>query len=603
MNKILTLIILSLLPYSVWSVRVSEPVSTITQSDGSLLRVMAYGQDKSSYYTTTDGIILYHVGFNFYVAKIASNGEITTSNILAHEKDLRSTEEINFIEEQDKNAFFSAMKKEEASARMKEPLKYSSTYFPHSGTPRALVVLAEFTDSVFSLDNPKATFNKYLNAKSFNSSDGTVADNYGSVAQYFSDMSFGTFVPQFDVYGPIKLPNNLKYYGEGSSDYMGRFIPDVCNAIDDSVDFSKYDENGDGFVDLLYVIYAGYSASWTKNSSDCIWPKSGTISIGKYYDGVQICRYGVNNELNAYPGAYTKLPYKHCNGIGLFCHEFSHCMGLPDLYPTSDAAQKAAVEALEYWDLMDGGEYSKNGDCPTAYSAWERETMGWMTIDTLKTSQNVSLTPVSEGGKAYRIMNDKDNTGHEYYIVENVQKKGWNQGVYGHGMLVYHVDYDETAFSLSSNSVNNTIGHSRMTLVAADGCVLSSEKKTDDAGNEITTAMYKLNMGGDPFPGTSNVRFLTDTSAVKSVVYTGIYMGKPIVYIREDTLATNDFATISFKFYTSNEELATKIETPSSMNEDNGDNKIYTLDGIYVGTDMNTLKKGIYIRNRHKVVI
>jgi immune inhibitor A len=265
-------------------------------------------------------------------------------------------------------------------------------------------------------------------------------------------------------------------------------------------------------------------------------------------------------------------------------------MGLPDFYPTSSSAQDACNPALEYWDLMDAGEYSNYGYTPNEYSAWEKEAMGWMKIDTLKTATDVTLKPLSEGGTAYRIMNDSDATGHEYYIVENVQKTGWNAAIKGHGMLIYHVDYNANAFSLDWNSVNNTIGHSRMTIFPADGLLISSYD------SKYTGAQYQASHSGDPFPGTSNVYSFTDTtSPEKSTVYTGTtkLMGKPITDIAE----ASD-GTITFKFMGGTSGIREAI-TDHTVN---GDNRIFSTNGMYMGTDMDVLPKGLYIRNGKKIV-
>ncbi len=152
-----------------------------------------------------------------------------------------------------------------------------------------MVILVDFTDSTFSLDNPRLVFDKYLNATALSSKDGSVSSNYGSVAQYFSDMSFGTFVPKFDIYGPVHLQHPLAYYG--INEVMQYFIPDACNAIKDSVDFSQYDQDGDGNVDLVYVIYAGYSETWAPNSSECLWPKSGIVYPNNTYNNKNVRRY------------------------------------------------------------------------------------------------------------------------------------------------------------------------------------------------------------------------------------------------------------------------------------------------------------------------
>ena len=581
-----------------WAVKVQPGYVRITQKDGTTLTVSGHGDENMHYYLTKDKVLLCQRGTDFYIAKTDSDGTLSSTGILAHEADNRSEAETAAVNAQDKDAFYSNMDHKVALTRAKsssvtEAITTSSTLFPHTGSPTALVILADFTDTVFKEKNPKYVFDRYLNADSFDSSDGTLAKNTGSVRKYFKDISGGLFTPNFDVYGPVHLAHPLTYYGgsesddDGSGENMYALIKDACTAMDDSLDFSKYDQNGDGYVDLLYIIYAGYSQSITGVSNTAIWPKSGTNNTGPY-DGVRTYRYGVNNELNSTPAANKTQTL--INGIGLFCHEFSHCMGLPDFYPTSSSAQDACNPALEYWDLMDSGEYTNNGYTPNEYSAWEKEAMGWVKIDTLKTATDVTLKPLSEGGTAYRIMNDSDATGHEYYIVENVQKTGWNAAIKGHGMLIYHVDYNANAFSLDWNSVNNTIGHSRMTIFPADGLLISSYD------SKYTGAQYQASHSGDPFPGTSNVYSFTDTtSPEKSTVYTGTtkLMGKPITDIAE----ASD-GTITFKFMGGTSGIREAI-TDHTVNDDN---RIFSINGMYMGTDMDVLPKGLYIRNGKKIV-
>ena len=593
---LITLLTLLLIPIATYAVKAHGLPVKVVQSDGSTITVRMIGDEHFHYIVASDGVVLTQDGRDYHIASVSAAGELVSSSILAHEPGHRSAAEILAVAKQNLSDVQSVIDENRTRAITREPVATTSTLFPHVGTPKALVILVEFTDTVFSLNHPKAVFDKYLNATTFTGMDGfskmdsTVNRNHGSVSQYFYDCSYGTYRPQFDLVGPVKLANPLKHYGAGDSDYMYALLNDACKAVDDSVDFSQYDENSDGYIDLVYIIYAGYSQSWKQNTTECIWPKSGTVSGGPY-DGKQLCRYGVNNELNAYPGAYTKVPLKHCNGIGLFCHEFSHCMGLPDFYPTTDEAQKDSIEALEYWDLMDGGEYTANGLYPPMYTPWEREAMGWMTIDTLKKAGTYTLKPIQDdGGKAYRIMNDNDATGHEYYILENRQKKGWNKYDPGHGMLVYHVDYDATAFSLSYNSVNCTKGHPRMTLVAADSTVYSYYKKS------FVQTDYIASMAADPYPGTKNNTELTDTSRVPSTVYSGGLMHKPITNISE----TDSIISFNFMFDPSGINII-KCDNDNGVSLPYSD-KIYTLDGRYVGTSFESLDKGIYIRNRHVIV-
>ena len=609
---------LLLLATTAGAVKMKPGAIQITQRDGTTLTVRAFGDADISYYLASDGTLLYLEGTDYYVAHVDNDGILTPTNVLAHEPAMRTPKERAIVKNQNRERFFSTLELQAKANKMKrEPMAADASLLPHLGSPKVPVILVEFSDTTFKVPDVKTTFDKYLNAKDLFSrtTEPVVGRNYGSVARYFSDMSNGKFTPQFDVYGPVKLGKPLKAYGAGpsSSERMDSLLHDACTAVDDSVDFKQYDANNDGNIDLVYIIYAGYSQSIAGNSSDCIHPKSGVINISKSFDGVKVCRYGVNNELNGTPANQEKNLY--INGIGLFCHEFSHCLGLPDMYPASGTTARRLVnQNMEYWDLMDGGEYTNNGYNPTEYTAWERERMEWMTIDTLYTAANVELKTLSEGGKAYRILNDKDETGHEYYIVENVQQKGWNKRMLGHGMMVSHVDYSDSQFTLGGCKVNATPGHPRMTILPADGIIVpedyigvtiaegsTDEEKTFNAdfynkynGQTFTREMYMEEAAGDLYPGTMQITSLTDTSApTMSWVYTGDTMGKPITDIAEDT----ETGTVSFKFMGG---VETDIKNVKAYIAEKS--AIYSLDGKRLGTDVNALQKGIYIIGGKKIV-
>ncbi|MBR2102837.1 MAG: M6 family metalloprotease domain-containing protein [Prevotella sp.] len=562
------------------AVKVDPRPATVTQADGSRLVVIGHGDADCHWYETTDGVLLFHEGAFFYVAQTDDEGNLKNSHILAHEKGLRTAEEIKAIQRQDIQAFLSTPLST-GKDRLKEPVKENSTYFPHTGSPRAIVILAQFQDSVFMDDDPKTVFQEYLNAEVIDKTVGnqTVGRNYGSVRNYFDKMSNGTFLPQFDIYGPVTLPGPLKDYGAGN-DNMGSFIPDVCElAHQQGLDFSQYDANDDGYVDLVYIIYAGYAESITGNTTECIWPRSGTIAGGRY-DGKIVLRFGVHAERNGTP---TSWDVPRISGIGLFCHEFSHTMGLPDFYPTNKAAQKAGNPAMEYWDVMDGGEYVSNGYYPTEYTAWEREALGWMTIETLTESGDYQMAPLgSEGGKAFRIPNPADPTGNEYLLLQNIQAKGFNRAlgrVLGHGMLMTHVDYDKEAFTLESNSVNNTVGHSRMTIIPADGEYISSYSVDNET---ITNEMYMASHGGDPFPGTTQTTEISDI-----VLYNGEFTAA-ITNIAED----EESGIVSFT-YTTEQSAIKAVEADAAK----------ILWHNLSGQRIDAPSKGIFIHNGKKVVL
>lgn len=602
------------------AVKMKPGINIIKQADGTTITVRAYGDEDLSYFLASDGTLLYQEGTNFYIAGVKADGTLYSTGVLAHEPSMRTIKEISAIKAQNAKAFYNSMETQaKANKVRREPMTPDNSLLPSLGKHKIPVILVEFSDVEFSVENPKATFDKYLNGKElFNKeTDPEMGQNYASVAKYFKDMSFGKFEPEFEVYGPVNLGKPLATYGAGysSEENMGLLLTDVCTAVDDEVDFTQYDSNDDGNIDLIYIIYAGFSQSIAGNSTDCIHPKSGYLSLAKSFDGMDVKRYGVNNELNGTPADQANGPI--INGIGLFCHEFSHCMGLPDLYPKSGSIAEACInQNMDYWSLMDAGEYTANGYRPTAYTAWERERLGWMEIGTLTGPSNVELKSLDEGGAAFRIYNDKDETGHEYYIVENVQNNGWNKNLFGNGLMVTHVDYLSSQFSLGGCKVNNTGGHPRMHVMAADGMFVpeyflgstiedsyitflkehNADLVAKYGGQVFSIEDYKAEAAGDLFPGTSNATSLTDDSQpMKAWTYNGETMGKPITDITNDT----EKGIVSFKFMGGGEPVDGINEVTVNKTTDS---LVYSISGTYMGNDINSLPKGIYIRNGKKVI-
>lgn len=602
------------------AVKMKPGINIIKQADGTTITVRAYGDEDLSYFLASDGTLLYQEGTNFYIAGVKADGTLYSTGVLAHEPSMRTIKEISAIKAQNAKAFYNSMETQaKANKVRREPMTPDNSLLPSLGKHKIPVILVEFSDVEFSVENPKATFDKYLNGKElFNKeTDPEMGQNYASVAKYFKDMSFGKFEPEFEVYGPVNLGKPLATYGAGysSEENMGLLLTDACTAVDDEVDFTQYDSNDDGNIDLIYIIYAGFSQSIAGNSTDCIHPKSGYLSLAKSFDGMDVKRYGVNNELNGTPADQANGPI--INGIGLFCHEFSHCMGLPDLYPKSGSIAEACInQNMDYWSLMDAGEYTANGYRPTAYTAWERERLGWMEIGTLTGPSNVELKSLDEGGAAFRIYNDKDETGHEYYIVENVQNNGWNKNLFGNGLMVTHVDYLSSQFSLGGCKVNNTEGHPRMHVMAADGMFVpeyflgstiedsyitflkehNADLVAKYGGQVFSIEDYKAEAAGDLFPGTSNATSLTDDSQpMKAWTYNGETMGKPITDITNDT----EKGIVSFKFMGGGEPVDGINEVTVNKTTDS---HIYSISGTYMGNDINSLPKGIYIRNGKKVI-
>ena len=591
---------LMLCSLTTWAAKaVSIPVQ-VRQADGSVITVILRGDEHINWYTTLDGVLLVQgVDNNYYIGKVEKNGNLIATKQLAHEALTRSQAERNLIAKQDKEKFFAYVNKvaEESenaynnSLLTRGPIVDSGyggvPYFPHTGSPKALVILAEFQDTTFTIQDTKEIFTNYLtNEGHFTDTRYGQDLNYKGVRGYFKDCSYGQFTPIFDVVGPIKLPRKHAIYGAGN-DRMDLLFADACSAVDDSVDFTKYDANNDGIVDLVYIIYAGHSANYHGNKVSNIWPKSGTITISNKFDGKSIRRYGVSNELNG--SDQTSKNNKKINGIGLFCHEFSHTLGLPDIYALDEEAKNQDDQGMEFWDLMDGGTEVRGGRVPASYLAWEREVMGWMKIDELKDSCNIkNLKSIDNGGKAYKIVNPNDSN--EYIVLQSIQKgpwyQGWRDGTYGKGLLAYRISYPSNKVNVF-DFPNNVKGKPRVIPIPADGKILAA----DSAKGSITTYTQQLN--GDLYP-------YNDINKIdKFTMYDGTILKWSISEITEKDGANEDDRYVSFKF--KNNE-PTGIQPPSIIERIISDNRIYTLDGRYVGTDASILPHGIYIQNNKKFV-
>ena len=597
MKKILLSITFALMGIvSGFAAKAYSGIVTVTQSDGTELNVRIYGDEHFNWLTTEDGVLLVKEGNNYYIAETTSYGTLKATNYIAHNANKRLPAEIKAIKKQDLSRFRSYAIKKASPAKAMGTGNSGVKYFPHSGSPKALVILVEFSDTPFqSGEKAKNVFEHFLKGKAEdNLPDGYEAytgsyknknnlRNKGSVSDYFYDMSKGTYTPQFDVVGPYKLNQPSLYYGKGENDNTYALVSDACKAADKDVDFSRYDADGDGMVDLVYIIYAGYPASMSGNPND-IWPKSGpgNDSFGTY-DGKKVCRYGVHAELNFGRELNQKNGFL-LSGIGLFCHEFSHTLGLPDLYPTVDAS-KVDNQNPEMWDLMDGGEYTFNGGyCPTPYSPWEMDAMGWATpIELSDEKQTVTLKSYGKERIAYKIKGENN----EYLLLQNIQIGGWWTGVayvYKTGMLVWRIDYNNEDVNLFDNP-NNTLGKPKVMIVPADGYVISDYNHGD--GKQWTDDQYKESLQGDPFPGATN------KTELLSVVLNNSTLEKPIYNIKEEN------GVITFDYL----DNISAIQLPFVDETDMTTKQIFSLDGRYLGNDASKLTKGIYIIGKKKVMI
>ncbi|MBR6492462.1 MAG: M6 family metalloprotease domain-containing protein [Paludibacteraceae bacterium] len=337
--------------------------------------------------------------------------------------------------------------------------------------PRVPVILVSYPDMPYRLN--RADIDSMFNAQHFDLDGAT-----GSVRQYFYDQSSGAYNPQFDIYGPVTVGNNYAHYANRAS----KLVLEACALMDDSLDFSLYDTDGDGTVDLTYCLYAGPPASdgnyidktWISNSSNLVWPHYHTISAaGTYgltstFDGKKIDEYEVSSELD---GCFSSATKAVMAGVGLACHEFGHGLGLPDIYSTTD---QTTHKTCGQWDVMDYGCYNNNVHTPPCYSAYERWFMGWLTPQLINKAANVTLQALSSSNTAAYITTSGEAIStvtrpnpNLFYMLENRQPTGWDAYLPGHGLIITRINYRSTWWT--GNTVNVTAGNLGIDLIEADG--------------------------------------------------------------------------------------------------------------------------------------
>lgn len=383
------------------------------------------------------------------------------------------------------------------------------------GTKKAIVILAQYTDKKFTADNSLDLYKKAING--INYKDG---DFRGSVRDYFRAQSHGQFDIDFDVVGVCPLKKNYAYYGKNVGDdepNAYQMIVEACQwAHNNGTDFSKYDWNGDGKVDQVYVIYAGLGQA-DGGAVNTVWPHmfylsayEGTEYYGKglTLDGVTIDTYACGPELQG---------DGRNNGVGTFCHEFSHCMGFPDLYDYN-----SSWFGMGYFDLMDSGSYNGEGYLPAGYSAAEKSDCGWIELkDMTNITETVNVTdmaPQTQNGDAYIIKNKGNEN--EYFVVEYRAKDGWDAEIPGEGIMITHIDFDQDIWDYNTANTKGqyykgdklyTNNHMRWTIKHANNTTATSYLKQIDAlypynsNNKLTrtskptSSLYNTNSDGTNF--------------------------------------------------------------------------------------------------------
>ena len=479
--------------------------------------------------------------------------------------------ELNLVEPQHKKAPFNIVSHDAATniQRIAERRTPSINL-----APKGLLILVNYTDITFLEENNQQAFDSLANSDNYTYNGAT-----GSCKSYFKAQSNGQYEPEFDVIGPITLPKTSAYYAAndvyGNDQYVVDFVVDACKGADAlGVDFTQYDNDNNGIVDFVYIIYAGYAESEGAPETT-MWPHNWDLVSALYYGNSNMDEYYANSDtdfklpsfdgklVNAYAcsNELRKATSKRA-GIGTICHEFSHVLGLPDYYLTTNNPVTQQRLTPGAWSLMGYGNYLNNGNTPPNYSVYDKYYLGWLTPTVLATSQ--SLTIPADGETTYMLTrNEKHVDEGPYrtdtvYYIENRQLEGWDTYLPGHGMLIWQVIFDEKDWF--NNCPNDFIPRYR--LISA--VTASSPYTTDKPKPEV------------PFPGSKNITQYAPFS------HNGLYN------INE----TNGIITCDF----TSTYIPSSLETP-----------IVPTEGIWynlLGNPIDpTTYKGIVIHNNQKYIL
>ncbi len=483
MKKIGLLFCACLLSLAAFAVIASPEPIEVTQADGSVVTVKLVGDEFHSYYTLLDGTPVRRTADNRFVP------DASVVEMSASERQIRKAAQQTQI----------------------------SGSYPLTGSPKSLVILVNFTDLKFQFK--LEDYQKMLNESGYSENNGV-----GSARDYFIACSDSVFSPIFDCYGPVTVSKDYAYYGKNvgssSSAHASQMIVEACNLVADmGVDLTQYDTDNDGRLDNVFVYYAGHNEA-EGGPANSIWPHRSVVQTGDRVQGKLIYDYACTSEMRGSSG-------KSMCGIGTFCHEFGHVLGLPDYYNT----ENSYAYTVGTWDIMCSGSYNGNGKTPPSYSAGERFQLGWLKPVQLKEAGAYTLQPLETTNTAYLLAKTDHNlrwadaNPNEYWLLENRQNLGWDRhssSLPGTGMVIFHITYNSNSWG--SNTPNN-----------GNPLLYDIEEAAGVKGYSAPS---------DPFPGSFNVKQFTP------VLHSGEIVDQPLYNIEQTgndiqfTFKSSDFMVL-----------------------------------------------------------
>ena len=559
MKKTLLLIAMGMVCMFAHATPADPTPAKVTQPDGTTVTVQLHGDEFFNYLTTLDGYTVVKNKAGYYTYARLDGNQLVASDRIA--RDNRTAADKAYLADVSKG--LTSKDQVERGAKLLNQRNNLIRGIGHGGHMdyskfRGLIILINYTDRKFDdyvpwnytpIDFYEAMINSH-DYIGYTLPAGTKIECMGSVRDYYYDNSFQQFDPHFDILGPVDVPFACTDAHQFNCDSI--FFA-ALQTLDPDVDFSQYDTDEDGTADMVFFLVAGHGSDYSANDRDYLWPHMKNFTESPVLDGVNFKLYACSTNMTGEENEFY-INYNNVAGIGTICHEFSHCLGLPDFYD-ADGVGSGGTNLTHpmTWSVMASGFKNNNGRNPAGYSLFERYALGFAQPVLIEGEGTITVPALEKSNTGYRM--NTANEG-EYFIIENRQRVKWDKNLAGPGMLIWRVDSTNVEV-WENNLVNSNPNHMYYELLRAKFSGLN------DSYN-------------DPFPGVGKVTSITNATQPNLRTWDGNLSKYAYVNITEaDSIITFDVVKDNSKFSIEDFE---KMPVGATLNERG-------VEGVYANWD------------------